>query len=86
MSYDPIERTLSDVEGTLARAKQESVKFGSTWEGDTKGGRYVLRTPLGTLEGTYTGSGNVVRFFIDKKPRVVPFALIEKVLDQFLRG
>lgn len=86
MSHDPIERTLSDVAGTLARAKQECVKFGSLWEGDTERGQYTLRTPLGTLVGSYTVTGNVVRFVIDKKPRIVPLALIEKVLDQFLRG
>lgn len=86
MSLDPIERELRDVAGTLARAKQEAVKFGSVFEGDTERGYYTLRTPLGTLEGTYTVQGRVVRFVIEKKPRIVPYALIERVLDQFLRG
>ena len=86
MSHDPIERTLTDLPGTLARAQHESVKFGSTWEGDTERGHYALRTPLGMIVGTYTVTGNVIRFLIEKKPRVVPIALIERVLDQFLRG
>ena len=38
------------------------------------------------IVGTYTVTGNVIRFLIEKKPRVVPIALIERVLDQFLRG
>lgn len=86
MSLDPIERKLSNVAETLARAKMEAAKFGSVFEGDTERGHYTLRTPLGTLEGTYSVENSVVRFIIDKKPRVVPFALIEKVLDQFLRA
>ena len=34
--------------------------------GDTERGHYALRTPLGTLVGTYTVTGKVVRFDIEK--------------------
>jgi len=86
MSLEPIERKLSDVAGALARAKNEAVKFGSVFEGDAERGHYALRTPLGTLEGTYTVRDSVIRFVIEKKPRIIPYALIERVLDQFLRA
>lgn len=84
MSRCEIERTLGDVDATLLRAKQEAVKFGSVWDGDVDRGRYVLRTPLGTVEGTYTVSDRRIRFLIEKKPGIVPCVLIERVLDRFL--
>jgi hypothetical protein len=86
MSAIRIERRLDDVSKTLARARAESVKFHSLWEGDEEKGHYVLRTPLGTLEGTYSVADRVATFVIEKKPRIVPTVLIEKVLDEFLRG
>ncbi len=86
MSALEIKRRLADVSRTLVRAKQEAVKFGSVWNGDEAGGSYLLRTPLGTLEGSYTVTGSDVVFVVEKKPRIVPNVLIEKVLDEFLRG
>jgi len=79
-----IERELDDVGGTLERARAECVKFKSLWDGDEEGGRYVLRLPVGTIEGTYAVNGRVVLFLVEKKPRVVPCRLIEAVLDRFL--
>ena len=86
MSRSRIERTLGDVSATLDRAKREAVKYGSRWDGDAEKGSYTLRTPLGTLEGTYTVTGSVVCFVIGKKPAVIPWGLIENVLDRFLRA
>ncbi|MBN8614888.1 MAG: hypothetical protein J0L92_30090 [Deltaproteobacteria bacterium] len=86
MSALRIQRRLSDVSRTLTRAKAEAVKFRSTWNGDETGGSYVLRTPLGTLEGSYSVTGSDVVFVVEKKPRIVPDMLIERVLDEFLRG
>ena len=84
MGVTRIERELTDVPATLARAKAESEKFFSTWDGDAEGGRYVLRTPLGTIRGTYTVENEKATFLVEKKPRIIPWALIERVLDQFL--
>ena len=81
-----IERKLDDVDKTLERAKREAVKFGSVFEGDVEKGGYVLRTPLGTIEGSYSVTDAVVCFVVEKKPSVVPCGLIERVLDQFLRA
>ena len=81
-----IERTLADVPRALDRARAEAKKFGSTWEGDTERGRYDLRTPLGRLTGTYTVVEQRITFAIDQKPMIVPRALIERVLDAFLRA
>lgn len=86
MSGCRIERKLGDVSATLVRAKKEADKFHSRWDGDERGGDYTLRTPLGTIEGTYAITDDTVCFLIEKKPRVIPCGLIERVLDQFLRA
>jgi hypothetical protein len=81
-----IERSVSEVPRTLARARAEAEKFHSRWDGDESGGDYTLRTPLGTIQGTYAVTGSVVVFRIAKKPTLIPCGLIERVLDQFLRS
>ncbi len=86
MSLCRVERALADVGETLARAKREAVKFRSSFTGDVEKGEYVLRTPLGTIEGTYSVRESTVCFLVEKKPRIVPCALIERVLDEFLRA
>lgn len=82
-----VERTLKDVPGLLARARKECEKFYSTWEGDDRSGRYALRTPVGTIHGVYTiDEQGHARFDIEKKPALLPMAVIERVLDEFLKG
>ena len=81
-----IERELADVGGALARAKAECVKFRSEWSGDERGGRYRLRTPLGSIVGSYAVVEQRVSFLVEKKPRLVPYILIERVLDEFLKS
>lgn len=82
-----IERQLRDVPGLLARAHEECRKFRSKWEGDERGGRYQLLTPVGYIHGSYTidPEGRAC-FDIEKKPALLPVAVIENVLDRFLRG
>jgi hypothetical protein len=87
MSRCRIERGLDDfgeVSDTLARAKAEAAKFGSVFTGDVERGEYALRTPLGAIEGTYAVTDSTVCFLVERKPALVPCALIERVLDQFL--
>lgn len=79
-----IVRRLDDPSATVVRAKAEAQKFGSTWDGDGERGRYLLRTPLGSLEGHYSVTDNVVTFVVERKPMVIPQSLIERILDEFL--
>lgn len=81
---DIIERKLGDMTSLLARARQEAAKWGSTFEGDADEGRYTFRTPMGAIEGTYTVTRGTIRFVLEKKPRLLPQAVIERVLDEFL--
>ena len=39
---------------------------------------------MGAIEGTYTVTRGTIRFVLDKKPRLLPQAVIERVLDEFL--
>lgn len=87
MAAHRVVRQLPDVPGLLDRARKECEKFYSTWDGDERSGRYALRTPVGTIHGVYTidPSGHAV-FDIEKKPTLLPMAVIERVLDEFLRA
>jgi len=78
------ERSPTDVKGSLAHAKAETLKRGGSWEGDMTSGRYLMRTPLGAIEGTYAMSHGKVRFVVERKPALVPCALISAVIDQFI--
>ena len=86
MSRCRIERKLDDVADTLRRAKLEAAKFRSRFDGDLERGDYTLKTPVGSIEGTYSVTASTVCFLVEKKPAVVPCGLIERVLDQFLRA
>jgi hypothetical protein len=79
-----IERTPGDLAGALDRAKAETLAHDGVWEGDLEGGNYVLKTPLGSITGTYTVSSGTVAFAISGKPRLVPCSLIASVIDQFI--
>jgi hypothetical protein len=81
-----IERRLGDVDATLTRAKLEAAKFRSVFEGDARAGHYLIRTPIGTIEGTYSVAETTVCFVIEKKSAIIPCAVIERVLDEFLRA
>lgn len=78
-------RHLDDPSATVVRAKAESAKFHSVFEGDGVSGHYRIRTPLGGIDGTYAVTPeNVVTFSIEDKSRLIPAALIERVMDEFL--
>jgi|GEM_PF-2227386 len=78
-------RHLDDPSATVLRAKAESVKFHSVFEGDGVSGHYRIRTPLGAIDGTYAVTReNVVTFSVEKKSRLIPAALIERVMDEFI--
>ena len=79
-----IERTPADLTGALEHAKTETLSHGGVWEGDIEAGSYVLKTPLGSITGTYTVADDTVTFAISGKPRLVPCSLIASVIDQFV--
>lgn len=79
------ERAVADAAKALDHAKVETVRRGGTWEGDLVRGRYDMRTPFGALEGTYEVEQDKVVFSIQRKPALVPCALIATIIDQFIK-
>ncbi len=81
-----LERRVADLPAALERAQRETRARGGVFEGDLELGRFMMRTPLGPVEGRYTSEGTRVCFVIDRKPALLPQALIARVLDEFLRS
>ncbi len=79
------ERPVADAKKALDHAKAETIRRGGTWEGDLDRGQYNMRTPFGSLEGTYQVVQDKVIFAIQKKPALVPCALIATIIDQFIK-
>ena len=79
------ERTVPDPATALARAQRETRARGGVFEGDTTAGHFLMKTPLGPIEGTYTGAGTALCFIVTRKPMLVPHALIARVVDEFLK-
>ncbi len=78
------ERPVTDARKALDHAKAETIRRGGTWEGDLDRGSYHMRTPFGALEGTYQVVQHKVLFAIQRKPALVPCALIATIIDQFI--
>ncbi len=79
-----MERTIANMSEALHRAKEGTRARGGTFEGDGTAGHFVMKTPLGVVAGSYSVTGTSVLFLVERKPTLVPCALIEQVLDQFL--
>lgn len=79
------ERYVVDAKDAFDHAKAETIRRGGTWEGDFDHGRYDMRTPFGSIEGTYQVIHDKVLFAIQRKPALVPCALISTIIDQFIK-
>ncbi len=79
------ERPVADAKKALDHAKAETIRRGGTWDGDLKRGSYDMHTPFGALNGTYEVKKDKVLFEIQRKPALVPCALIATIIDQFIK-
>ncbi len=87
MAYCEFTRPVPPEAATLlARIKQVVEARGGTWTGDTERGEFALRTPLGPLKGHYYTFEGQMEFVVVDKPRFIPCATIEHVLDKYLSG
>lgn len=69
----------------VQRAEKMVVDAGGSFAGDTNAGEIKLKLPVvGTVEGKYAVTGNVIRFDITKKPMVVPCSKIENFVKDEL--
>jgi hypothetical protein len=77
-SCDPFDIPVpGDLPAALSRVRASIVAEGGMFTGDESAGRFAGSTPLGTIEGTYSVKGNVVRVTITSKPMLAPCGAIE---------
>ena len=64
----------------LLRAQREIENTGGAFAGDNSQGNFAVKTPLGTVKGTYLMLANEISIAISKKPLLVSCNKIEKEL------
>jgi hypothetical protein len=69
---------------TVAKAKGAIEKAGGTFTGNDEKGDFVVKTPAGTVKGTYAVRGQTFAVDITDKPFVVPGSMIEEQVRKFL--
>lgn len=55
----------------VAKAKKVIDAAGGQFQGDSRAGDFIVPTPLGEIDGSYTVDGKIVQFNIPKKPVLV---------------
>jgi hypothetical protein len=67
------------IETMLAKAKSAAQKNGGEFNGDSNSGSFSVKV-MGSIEGSYTVSGNELLINIESKPMFIPCATIESFL------
>jgi hypothetical protein len=70
-------------EAMLAKAKSTVQNQGGQFNGDANSGTFSVKV-MGTIEGSYTVSGNELLINIDNKPMFIPCGTIEGFLKSQL--
>jgi hypothetical protein len=58
---------------------------GGNFTGDTEEGRYSVWTPIGSISGNYSVSGQTIHIDVTDKPMILSCSLIEKKLNEFIQ-
>jgi len=64
----------------LAKAKTQLAKMNGTITGSETEGSFAVSSPIGTITGTYTVSGQTFTVTIAEKPMMLPCNMIEGML------
>jgi hypothetical protein len=67
------------IETMLAKAKSAAQNNGGEFNGDSNSGSFSVKV-MGSIEGSYTVSGNELLINIESKPMFIPCATIESFL------
>ena len=70
----------NSADNVVNRAKQEIEQTGGFFNGDSSQGRFQVKTPLGTIGGSYQVIGQEISMVIEKKPFLLSCKRIEKEL------
>ncbi|WP_207493839.1 hypothetical protein [Aridibaculum aurantiacum] len=68
----------------IGRARQQIQRHGGTFNGDDTQGEIMIKSPMGTVAGSYHVIGNELQMRITKKPFLVSCSRIEKELRKVL--
>jgi hypothetical protein len=68
----------------VAKANAAMTDAGGSFTGDTSAGSFSVPTPLGSVAGTYTISGQSFRVLVTQKPFLVTCAMIVDKLNTFV--
>jgi hypothetical protein len=86
-SCDPFDVTVSgDLQAAVDRARAKVTGAGGTFTGDTKSGSFSGPSGVGTIEGKYSVSGQVVTVKVTKKPFIVPCSKIESTVRDYFKA
>ncbi len=69
----------TSAETMLEKAKRAVQSQGGEFNGDTNSGSFSVKV-MGTIQGSYTVSGNELLITIEDKPMFIPCATIESFL------
>lgn len=69
-----------DAESLIRRARQELSKAGGAFNGDSTQGNFEVKTPLGSIEGSYVMAGQEISINITDKPFFISCKRIQKEL------
>lgn len=75
----------ANAESLIRRARQEIERTGGVFTGDTTQGTFKAKTPIGSIAGAYTITGQVITLSITKKPLLLSCRRIEKELAGVMR-
>jgi hypothetical protein len=73
-------------EALVERANKAITGMGGTFTGDTTAGTFHLSTPVGSISGSYTVTGQNLGMHIDEKPFFITCSQIEAQLKKALLG
>jgi hypothetical protein len=74
-----------DAESLLRRAKQEIVTAGGEFAGTAASGDFSVKSPLGSIRGSYQVEGQQILLVITKKPFLLSCSKIGKELNAVMR-
>ena len=75
----------SDPTALIRRAKQEIERAGGSLNGDASQGTFQAKTPIGSIQGSYTVGDQQITLSIAKKPLLLSCKRIEKELSKVMK-
>lgn len=66
----------------IGKVKDVAARYGAAFEGDSTFGKFYVKG----VSGTYNIHGNILRLTITKKPRLMPWKVVESRIIGFFHG